>query len=166
MNYKLVRLGVGGKLDEMALFQGQPGYRFGIFDHYLAVNPPPGRQLLILDIGDHQPQQVTMIATALFRETAVFAATPNHLYRIAGTWIMRGSVQNGLYVEDAIATAHRNQTRFWASPHTETLAGYHRIFDENRFFLVHDGAGYDIPLPPLGYGESLVETAVTLPVFW
>ncbi len=160
-DYRLVRLGVGGKLDEMALFKGQPGYRFGIFDHYLAINPPQGRQLLILDIGGRQPQKVTMIETALFRETAVFAATSQHLYRIAGTWIMRGSVQNGLYVEDAIATAHRNQTCFWASPHTETLAGYHRIFDENRFFLIHDGGSYDIPIPPLAQGESLVETAVT-----
>ncbi len=159
--YRLVRLGVGGILDEMALFDGQPGYRFGNFGRYLAVNPPGRPHLLILDVGGSQPQKVTMVETALFRDTAVFAATARHLYRIAGTWIMRGSVRNGLYVEDAIATAHRNQTRFWASPLSETLAGYHRIFAEHRFFLIHDGAAYDIPVPPLGRGASLAETAVT-----
>jgi hypothetical protein len=160
-SYKLVRLGVGGKLDEMALFNGRPDYHFTIFGRYLAVNPPQGGQLLILDVGGSQPQKVTMLETALFRETAVFAATPRHLYRIAGTWIMRGTVRDGLYVEDAIATAHRHQTRFWASPLTETLVGYHRIFAEQRFFLIHEGSSYDIPIPPLGQGESLGDTAVT-----
>ncbi len=154
--YKLVRLGIGGVLDEMTLFTGNPGYRFAIFGRYLAVNPPERPHLLILDIGGRQPSQITMMETAFFRETAVFAATSRHLYRIAGTWIMRGSVRDGLYVEDAIATAHRHQTRFWASPVTETLLGSHRIFAENRFFLLHNGANYDLPIPQLALGESLV----------
>ncbi|MCB9423399.1 MAG: hypothetical protein H6667_26625 [Ardenticatenaceae bacterium] len=159
--YKLVRLGLGGKLDEMVLFNGRPGYRFAMFENYLAVNPPQGGQLLILDVGGSQPQKVTMLETALFRETAVFAATHRHLYRIAGTWIMRGAVRDGMYVEDAIATAHRRQTRFWASPLTETLVGYHRIFAEYRFFLIHEGSSYDISISPLVQGESLEGTAVT-----
>jgi hypothetical protein len=160
-NYKLIRLGVGGKLDEMVLFNGRPGYRFASFDEHLAINPPQGSQLLVLDVSNSQPQKVTMLETALFRDTAVFATTPHHLYRIAGTWIMRGMVRDGMYIEDAIATAHRNQTRFWASPLTETLAGYHRIFAEYRFFLIHQGSSYDIPIPPLTQGESLVDTAVS-----
>ncbi|MCP4428194.1 MAG: hypothetical protein GY803_27210 [Chloroflexi bacterium] len=155
-SYRLARLGIGGVLDEMTLFDGQPGYRFGSFGRYLAVNPPGKPHLLILDVGGSRPSQVTMIETAFFRETAVFAATSRHLYRIAGTWIMRGSVQNGLYIEDAIATAHRNQTEFWASPVTETLVGRHRIFAENRFFLLHEGANYDISIPQLAPGESLI----------
>jgi hypothetical protein len=159
-SYKLLRLGIGGKLDEMMLFNGRPGYRFAMFGQHLAVNPPRGSQLLILDVSGRQPQKVTLLETALFRETAVFAATPHHLYRIAGTWIMRGTVRDGMYVEDAIATAHRHQTRFWASPLTETLAGYHRIFAEYRFFLIHEGSSYDIPIPPLVPGESLGDTAV------
>ncbi|MEJ2747508.1 MAG: hypothetical protein P8183_06325, partial [Anaerolineae bacterium] len=165
-SYKLVRLGAGGKfaggkLDEMVLFNGRSGYRFAIFGRHLAVNPPQSGQLLILDVSGQQPQKVTLLETALFRETAVFAATARHLYRIAGTWIMRGAVRDGLYVEDAIATAHRHQTRFWASPLGETVAGYHRIFAEHRFFLIHEDSSYDIPIPPLVQGESLRETAVT-----
>ncbi len=154
-SYKLVRLGIGGILDEVALFDGQPGYRFAGFGRYLVVNPPGRPHLLILDVGGGQPGRVTMVETALFRETAVFAATARHLYRIAGTWIMRGSIRDGLYVEDAIATAHRSQTQFWASPLTETLIGRHRILAENRFFLLHENANYDISIPQLMPGESL-----------
>lgn len=158
--YRLVRLKTAGKQREMILFDGRPGYRFALFDHYLAVNPPGGCQLLILDVGSEQPRKVTLLETALFRESAVFAATPRHLYRIAGTMIMRGCVRDGLYVEDAVATAYRHQTQFWASPHSETLAGYHRIFADYRFFVLHEGMSYDIPFPPLVVGESLVETTV------
>ncbi|MCP5099757.1 MAG: hypothetical protein GY943_29740, partial [Chloroflexi bacterium] len=159
--YKLVRAGVGGILDEKPLFSGRSGYRFGIFNHYLVVNPPQGNQLLILDVSGKQPQRVEMIETAVFRETAVFATTPQHLYRIAGTWIMRGSVQDGHYVEDAVATAHRAQTQFWASPYTDTIAGYHRIFSEYRFFLRNaSGNNLDLDVPQISAGESVVETAV------
>lgn len=160
--YTLLRLGIGGTIEETPLFSGRPGYRFALFDEqYLAVNPPQGRQLLLLNISHQPPRRLTLLETANFRETAVFAATPTHLYRIAGTWIMRGQIRDGLYVEDAIATAHRDQTYFAASPYGQTLAGYHRIFAETRFFLWHEGAAYDVPLPPLAPGESGIETAVT-----
>lgn len=160
--YQLILAGIGGKVSDMPLFTGTPGYRFGLFGNYLVVNPPQRPQLLILDVSGTQPKQVTMIETALFRETAVFATTPQHLYRIAGTWIMQGSVQDGHFVEDAVATAHRKQTNYWASPYHDTIAGYHRIFAENRFFL-HNEMGYEIDLtmPPLKTGEYIAETAVS-----
>jgi len=167
---QLVRLGLGGVLSETPLFKGQPGYRYALFQHMLAVNPPGSRQVLLLDVSGKQPRKLQMLETALFRDTAVFAASNEALYRIAGNWIMRGTVQNGLYVEEAIATAHHNQTCFWAAPHGRTLAGYHRVFAENRYFLIHNGAGYDVALPDLPPGESLVETAVafgnTAVSFW
>jgi len=141
-----------------------------LFQEVLAVNPPGSRQLLLLDISGSQPRKMQLLETALFRDTAVFAASNNCLYRIAGTWIMRGDVERGLYVEEAIATAHHNQTRFWAAPAGSTLAGAHRIFAENRYFLIHNGASYDVALPDLRLGESLVETAVafgnTAVSFW
>lgn len=171
--YTLHRLGIGGTKEEITLFNGSPGYRFAIFQAIgngpilapiLAVNPPGGTQLLLLDIGGTQPRKLTMLETAAFRDTAVFAATPNHLIRLAGAWIMRGSFRDGLYMEDAIATAHKQQTRFWASPHTDTIAGYHRIFAELRFWLWHEGNSYDIAIPSLSPGESLQETAVAFDV--
>ncbi|MCA9933904.1 MAG: hypothetical protein H6662_03570 [Ardenticatenaceae bacterium] len=164
--YSLAWLGVGGTVQTMTLFDGRPGYRFAIFQPpgaapLLAVNPPGGAQLLLLDVGGAAPRKLALLETGVFRETAVFAATPAHLYRIAGSWIMRGTLRDGLFVEDAIATAHHNQTIFWASPYAETLAGYHRVFAEHRYFLWHEGASFDVALPPLQAGESVAETAVT-----
>lgn len=156
--YKLVRLGIGGKLDEMVLFNGRVGYRFALFGKYLVVNPPERQQLLILDVSGSQPQQVTMIETAVFQETAVFAATPQHLYRIAGNWIMRGSVQHGHYVEETIGSAHQNQTWFKASPYADTIAGLHRIFAENRYFVQSPQGSFDLQLPPLAAQEFITDS--------
>ena len=159
--YKLFRLGIGGTVEEMVLFNGHPGYCCASFGHFLVVNPPQSKQLLILDISGMQPQKVTMLATADFRGTAVFATTPQHLYRIAGNWIMRGSLQNGLYVEDALTTAHKAQTQFFGSPYSDLIAGYHRIFAQTPFFLLDQhGASYEIALPALPAGASVPETAV------
>ncbi|MCL4266519.1 MAG: hypothetical protein KJ069_25210 [Anaerolineae bacterium] len=160
-SYKLVRLGIGGKWEEMALFDGSAGYQFAHFGgQFLAVNPPQRPHLLLLDVGGSAPQKVGLIETAVFRDTAVFAATPQHLYRIAGNWIMRGQVQNGQYVEDAIATAHKQQTWFQASPYNDAIAGYHRVFAEYRFFVQTGAGSYDLILPPLLVGEHIARAGV------
>lgn len=160
-SYKLVRLGIGGKWEEMVLFDGSPGYQFAHFGgQFLAVNPPQRSQLLLLDVGGRTPQKMGLIETAVFRDTAVFAATPQHLYRIAGNWIMRGLVQNGHYVEDAIATAHKQQTWFQASPYNDTIAGYHRVFAEHRFFVQTGQGSYDLTMPPLPAGAHIAEAGV------
>lgn len=173
--YTLIHLGVGGVLARQPLFDGRASYRFALCQPQegallLAVNPPGGTQLLLLEVGGAQPRQVTMLETGLFRETAVFAATSTHLYRIAGSWIMRGTLRGGLYVEDAFMTAHKNQTWFSASPYDETLAGYHRIFAEARCFIWHNGASHDVALPSLLPGEGAQEMDVgfgqTAVAFW
>lgn len=173
--YTLIHLGVGGVLARQPLFAGRAGYRFALCQPQagallLAVNPPGSAQLLLLAVGNAQPRQVAMLETGMFRETAVFAATPAHLYRIAGSWIMRGTLRGELYVEDAIATAHKNQTWFTASPYDDTLAGYHRIFAETRHFLWRKGASYEVALPPLQPGEGVQEMGMgfdqTAVAFW
>ncbi len=164
--YRLVRAGVGGTLSDEALFSGTPGYRFGAFTRpdghdFLVVNPPQRPQLLLLDIHAAQPQQVTLLETALFRDTAVFATTPNYLYRISGGWIMRGTVQRGSYLEEAVGTAHRAQTQLFGSPFSNSVAGFHRIFTEHRFFIIApDGTERPFPviLPP---GCHLTQAAIT-----
>jgi hypothetical protein len=169
-DYRLLRLGIGGVVDETPLFSGERGYRFALAPlaaggPLLAVNPPRGDQLLLLALTPAGPQRVEMTTTAVNvaaggRETAVFAATARHIYRIAGNWIMRGGMQNGHFVEEAVATAHRRQTIFWASPHGETLAGYHRVFADYRFFLWDEGVTHEMALPGDGAGH-LWQTAVS-----
>ncbi|RMG99963.1 MAG: hypothetical protein D6706_04735 [Chloroflexi bacterium] len=156
--YTLSRRTANGQQTNIPLFTGRPGYRFGWFQQrYLAVNPPLGKQLLVLDTNGEQPQKITLTETVYFRETAVFATTPHALYRIAGTWIMRGQIQNGLYLETPIATAHRAQTWFTSSPHHDLLIGYHRLFTDYQFFCWHNQTTWELPVPPLAMGESLQE---------
>lgn len=160
--YKAAEMGIGGAVAEKVLFAGVPGYRFALFGgKYLAVNPPQRPQLLVLDINGHIPQKVTMMETATFADTAVFAATPLYLYRIAGGWIMRGQVQNGHYVEEMAASAHKNQTCFFASPYDETIAGYHRIFDRYRFFVQTDRGSYALTLPALPPDVHITAAGIT-----
>ncbi len=148
---RLIRAGIGGKLSETVLFSGAPGYRFGAFTQanrhdFLVVNPPHRPQLLLLDIHAAQPQQVTLLETALFKNSAVFATTPHHLFRISGGWILRGTVQNGSYLEEAVGTAHQAQTQLFGCPFSNSVAGLHRIFAEHQFFAL--GAdGTERPLP-------------------
>jgi hypothetical protein len=155
--YRLIRAGVGGKLDEMVLFTGRAGYRFGCFDHYLVVNPAGGRQLLVLDISGPSPRRVALVETAAFRDEAVFAVTAHCLYRIAGGYILRGRVQNGSLLEEMVADARRDQTQLWASPRHETVAGLYRLFDQHHFFIIDGkGATREIRLPAQAAGESVI----------
>ena len=165
-SYRLVRAGIGGALGETVLFNGAPGYRFGAFTRpdghdFLVVNPPHRPQLLVIDIHGRQPQQVTLLETAMFRETAVFATTPNHLFRISGGWIMRGSVQKQSYLEDAIGTAHRAQTQLFGSSLSNRIAGFHRIFAEHRFFTISpDGTEGTLDLTPTPPMYPLTRAAI------
>lgn len=159
--YRLIRAGVGGKLDEMTLFTGRAGYRFGYFDHYLVVNPAGSRQLLVLDISGNLPRRVALVETAAFRDEAVFATTAHHLYRIAGGYILRGRVQNGSLLEEIVADARRDQTQLWASPRHEMVAGFYRLFDQHHFFVIDPkGATREIHLPATTTGESFIDVAV------
>lgn len=163
---RLVRAGIGGKLSETVLFSGAPGYRFGAFTQadgrdFLVVNPPHRPQLLLLDIHAAQPQQVTLLETALFKDSAVFASTPNHLFRISGGWIMRGMVKNGSYLEDPVGTAHQAQTQLFGSPFSNSVAGFHRIFAEHKFFVL--GAdGTERPLPFIVPPQSHITQAAVV----
>ncbi|WP_420630924.1 hypothetical protein [Candidatus Leptofilum sp.] len=148
---RLVRAGIGGTLSDEPLFSGKPGYRFGTFTlpnghDFLVVNPPHRPQLLLLDIHATQPRQMALLETAMFKEAAVFATSPHHLYRISGGWIMRGTVKQGSYLEEPIGTAHRAQTQLFGDPHSDRIAGFHRIFAQHQFFTISPN-GTERPLP-------------------
>jgi hypothetical protein len=165
-SFKLVRAGIGGKLDEISLFEGRSSYRFGFFNalgsgQHLVVNPSNDSQLLVLDVTGRRPHQVALLESARFGDTAVLATTAHHLFRISGNWIMRGGVQDGQYLEDPVATAHKAQTWFGASSTGSTIAGYHRVFAEQHFFLIDSSKScFDIPIPSNVPGESVAEISI------
>lgn len=160
--YRLIRAGLGGKWDEQPLFTGRSGYRFAYFGGCLVVNPAGSRQLLLLDVNENPPRQVTMLETATFGEQAVFAATPHHLFRIANSQILRGRIRNGHFLEDVVAMAHRDQSQLWAAGQNGLLAGCHRIFSDYRFFVLNlQGQVLDIAMPPVPAGATIQEVSAT-----
>jgi serine/threonine protein kinase len=165
--YQLLRAGIGGRLGETTLFNGSTGYRFAAFTQadshdFLVVNPPHKPQLLLLDIQQAAPQQIALLETAMFKNLAVFSSTPNHLYRISGGWIMRGTVQQNSYLEDAVGTAHKAQTWLAGSPFHNGIAGYHRVFAKQHYFTITpNGRERPLAIPPPAPGTHVAQTALT-----
>ena len=149
--YSLVYAGMNGVIDEMPLFTGEPGYRFGLFEQYLVVNPPQRPHLLVLDVSGQEPEKVTMLESVLFDGTAVFATTPRALYRIASGYLLRGQMIDGRMAEEMVGTAHRQQTQLWGSAYNDMIAGLHRIWGTYRFFVRQPKghtAEFALPLAP------------------
>lgn len=155
-DYRVVQTGVGGMVQELMQFSGREGYRFAQFDQILVVNPPGSQQLLLLDMDHQPPCRIAMLETALFRQEAVFASTGSALIRIAGTMLMRCRIQNGLFVEEIIGTAHHQQTQLWGSG--GRVGGMNRVFGDYHLF-VWDERGRIHELPPVTPqpGESISE---------
>lgn len=157
-DYRVVQTGVGGMVQEVMQFSGREGYRFAQFDQVLVVNPSGSQQLLLLDMAHQPPRRIVMLETALFRQEAVFASTGSALIRIAGTTLMRGRIQNGLFVEEIIGTAHHHQTQLWGSG--GRIGGVNRVFGDYHLFM-WDERGRIHELPPVTPlpGESIGEIA-------
>jgi hypothetical protein len=155
-DYRVVQTGVGGMVQELMQFSGREGYRFAWLDQVLVVNPPGSQQLLLLDLSQPSPRRLAMLETALFQEEAVFASTGSALIRVAGTTILRGRIQEGLFVEEMIGTAHHNQTQLWGSG--GIIGGVNRVFGDYHLFW-WDQRGRVLELPPITPqpGESIGE---------
>lgn len=155
--FELTSLSSSGKKRKQTLFSGRQRYRFAFFgSHYLAINPVRSRQLLLLDVSKEPVKEVALIETALFRDQAVFACSKNFVFRQVQGLIMRGEIRDGLYVEETVASARREQTWLWASSIGDQISGYYRFFDEHHFFLVaKNGANYQIEVPFLAAGGSI-----------
>lgn len=160
--YTLFRMDTAGSQHQVGLFDGGDDYRFALFGDNLVVNSVSGSQLLLLDTSKQALKQLALIETASFKGSAVFATSANYLYRIAGSWLMRGSVRDGKLVEDPISTVHKQQTQLFASAHSDMIGGFHRVFAEYQFFMISpDGVCTELAVPPLLLGESEKETVIS-----
>lgn len=145
--YRLLNLDQNGISREMILFSGVAGARFGLFHNTLAINPSNRREILLVDISGSAPQLLHKLDTERFEGNAVFATTPQALYRIAGGCVLRGELRQGRYLEDIVATAHRMRTYLWASPSDDYLAGFHRLFDDCQFFTIDEKGHQHVIIP-------------------
>ena len=163
--YRLVHLGVGGVLEETPLFSGAAGARFGLFQDVLVVTPPGKEQLLLIDVSRRAPNPLGSVQSERFEGEAVFAATPQALYRIANGYVLRGRLRHGSLLEEIVTTAHRWRTQLWASPQVDVVAGYHRLFNEHHFFVV-DQAGNQRPIAKSDRGAFPATSLSAIAVAW
>lgn len=161
--YRLVRAGMGGVLENRSLFSAQAEYRFAwLGSQICVVNRAGTSRLLLFDLSQPTPRQLAMLETAIFQEQAVFAATDQHLYRLANGYVMRGQLQQGLFVEEIATDARRNQTRLWANCQQPVVVGCYRLFADYHFFLLTPKGRVELPPLPLLAGSSLNELNVAI----
>ncbi|MCA9938564.1 MAG: hypothetical protein KC418_07980 [Anaerolineales bacterium] len=146
--YRLVRAGVGGVLEDVPLFTGEADYHFAFWGQNLVVNQTGTDQLLLLEATAAGFRPATRLQTAMFRQEAVFAATDHHLFRLANGYLMRGAWQQGHFVESIAADARRDQTQFWAAPDSPLALGFYRLFADHHFFMMTE-KGEMLPLSPM-----------------
>ena len=163
--YQLIHLGLGGVLEEMPLFSGPAGARFGLFQDILVVNPAGRQQLLLIDVSGQAPRPLETIASERFESEAVFAATPEALYRIANGCVLRGRLRHGKLLEEIVTTAHRWRTQLWASPRADVVAGYHHLLTDHHFFVIDD-RGNRHSISTAGAGFTPARTLSSVGTAW
>jgi H/ACA ribonucleoprotein complex subunit 3 len=148
------------------LFRTIPGAGYGLMDGYLIISPEPTKkELMVIDIKKARPEGVFKTTTELFAgKRAVFGASQNYLYRIAGGMLMRGEIKNKELIERVIAQVMLDQTWFAVSPNPEfdkeTVFGFSRIFQEHRWFLISPKGQFEVKIPPLEKNEEFTDLDV------
>jgi hypothetical protein len=180
--------GMGKKIDfyqiekgkiirSMGLLPDLAGATYGFFDDHLVVCPQPLAplpKLIVYDLEANTPQLVikSTIQTTTERLAggrAVFGCSARFLYRLAGPMILQGELfgQRDL-AERQVTSAIPNQTWFKVAADLprEMLLGLMRNFEKVDWFLVVSDESlkkfyrFEVNLPPLDKGESMVEWSV------
>ncbi|MCB0008512.1 MAG: hypothetical protein KDE04_18730, partial [Anaerolineales bacterium] len=132
--YFLLNGGVGGRLQPLALFRGEPGYRFGLFGRHLLVEPPTACRQLIFDVSGDRPRLLERL-TVPDQNQNVWAATRQALYRRAGDYLNRGRETQGYFVEEIAFPIRPSQLQLWPSPWRDQLVGREQQFRETCYFV-------------------------------
>ena len=161
--YFLLNGGVGGRLQPLALFRGEPGYRFGLFGHHLFVEPPTACHQLIFNISGDRPRLLEQL-TRPDQHQNVWATTHQALYRPAGDYLNRGSESQGFFVEEVAFPIRPSQLRLWPSPWRDQLVGREQQFHETCYFVwqrdeLTGQAGYH-QLEAVGFGSGREQTVL------
>ncbi len=160
----------GGKVVLHTLRNKHPHRRVELFNtvataHYaflgdsLIASTKPG-ELLVVDVAQPTPVPITKTTTGTFNGDSVFGSSHRSLYRLAGGYLLRGDVRDGHLVERSIMAIAEGQTWFTVDPVSEQVFGYFRVFETQVYWLLRDENRYDVDLPKLQPGETLLDMGV------
>lgn len=132
-------------------------------DRCLVISTPGSTALQLWDINVSPPQLLTTTSTMIFagNQSPAFRATSSSLLRFAGNQFLQGQLERGLLLERALPLqVSRDQTWFWADPQTDLIVGLYRIFDQFQFWLITKKGRFEIDVPQLTLGQSLLDITV------
>lgn len=152
------------------LFEALPNADYQFMGDFLAVSPGDD-QLFILDTSGAAAQGVHHTTTERYGgRTPIFGANNNALYRLAGGYLMRGTMQYGQWTEQPVLAISEGQTWLRVAPDADRVFGCFRVTtarddaaglaNDYRFWLLDGGRRTDIALPPLDSGEWLIDMDV------
>ena len=168
--YALYRKELGGSEIRQELFAPKrTKVKFDMFGgRYLVVSQDSSDgETLILDVSGNTPKGVHKTIVADYEGDRVFACSRDHMLRVYGGTLFRGDIHpvNRTFSEVGLGGMMKNQTWITASPMNDLVFGFQRFFGELNYFLYRfdrrdTGERYDVQLPRLDDGESIIDTSV------
>ncbi|MCC6972558.1 MAG: hypothetical protein IT322_00965 [Anaerolineae bacterium] len=151
--------GVKGGGRTVPLFDALSDARFAFLGDTLIVSPSAASDdLMVVDCSGSKPVGVLKTATGHYSGSEPqFGASARHLYRLAGGYLMRGYLQNGLLLEQPVMAIAENQTWIRVSGDAERVFGCFRVYNTYTFWVLNDQTRVDASVTPLEPGEIVIE---------
>ena len=154
----------GLRIERTELFNHEPGTRFELGDGILVVNPAGSSEIFVLDISGSSPKPVTKTVTEVYspNRKAVFKASANSIFRIAGSTLLCGEVRNGKIVERPLRSVIDGQTWFTVDPSSPDpfVFGLFQVLRQQVFWMIKDMSIFEPKIPELEKGEALVDIGI------
>ncbi len=146
----------------LTLFDAIPNATYAFMGDVLVVSPDiSSHDLMLLDVSGAKPAPLLRTTTGRYGDSRpVFGANGRSFYRLAGGYLMRGYVENGQLIEQAVMSIADHQTWLQVAPDSEQVFGFFRTFNEYTHFLLVDQKHVDAQITPLEQGEFLIESSV------
>jgi hypothetical protein len=155
-----------GTVARKSLFPYRPSLRFDVLgDSVLAVNVQGSQDIELWDITGHVPRLLEVSSSEVFapnNNTAVFRATNDMFYRLAGHSLMEGSMRfNQLVDAPTPVPTSKTQTWIWADSNSNCVLGFNQTHEHREFWILLKGVRIDdVAVPQLAVGEALYEMSV------
>lgn len=144
------------------LFKHTAGSRFEMSSDHLYVNVPGSNEILVYTLADGR--LLGKLETALFSQVrrAAFRASGEYLFRIEDGELKYGKLTAGSLEESKLRDVVEDQTWFWVDQNSDTpyVFGLFQVLKQQMFWLAKDGKHYDVAIPQLETGESILDLTV------
>lgn len=138
------------------------GANYALMGQFLVISyPDKTGELALIDLNQIPPALLCNTHTEHFGgRDIIFGVNGQSLYRLAGGYLLRGEIRYRCLVEQPVLAIASNQTWFKVAPEENRVLGFFRIFDQYKYWMLHNHTCIDIDIPRLERGEALLEIDV------